>query len=167
MEVPQKYQALQMHLSSCFTVRLGATTTVHVRRIEEKDMSVSQALGAPVDEIMESIELVRRACFDAATTRCCCDWDALQPVPEGAEGSRARLSTFCRPMSRACQSQVRALALLGPVAAGVKAAPVFPHFACLGGRDDAPSQLQQQLFGGGTGERVGGGVGQSIGGAPA
>ena len=51
------------------------------------------------------------------------------------------------------------LALLGPVAARVKAAPVFPHFTCLAGGDDAPSQLQQQLFGGGAGERVGGGVG--------
>ena len=59
------------------------------------------------------------------------------------------------------------LALLGPVAARVQTASVFPHVTCLAGRDDAPSQLQQQLFGGGTGQRIGGGVGQSIGGAPA
>ena len=35
-----------------------ATTTVHLRRIEENDMSVSHALAAPVDEIMESSALV-------------------------------------------------------------------------------------------------------------
>ena len=58
-------------------------------------------------------------------------------------------------------------ALLGPVAARVQAAPVFPHFTGLAGGDDAPSQLQQQLFGGGTGQRVGGGAGESFGGAPA
>jgi hypothetical protein len=36
---------------------------VHLRRIEEKDMSLSQALATPVDEIMESSALVPRNGF--------------------------------------------------------------------------------------------------------
>src|SRR5262245_21239618 len=81
--------------------------------------------------------------------------------------------TVSRPSGAANRIRGRAgircllLALLGPVVAWVQAAPVFPHFASLAGGDDAPSQLQQQLLGGGTGERVGGGVGQAVGDAPA
>jgi hypothetical protein len=40
-----------------------ATTTVHLRRIEENDMSMSQALATPVDEIVESSALVPRNGF--------------------------------------------------------------------------------------------------------
>jgi hypothetical protein len=42
---------------------MGSTTTVHLRRIEEKDMSVSQALATPVDENMGSSVLVSRNGF--------------------------------------------------------------------------------------------------------
>ena len=62
MEVPQRYQELDVPLG-CFTVRLGSTITVHLRRIEENDMSVSQALATPVDEIVESSALVPRNGF--------------------------------------------------------------------------------------------------------
>ena len=44
-----------------FPDRMGSRITVH--RIEEKDMSVSQALATPVDEIMESSALVPRNGF--------------------------------------------------------------------------------------------------------
>jgi hypothetical protein len=40
-----------------------ATITVHLRRIEENDMSVSQALATPVDETVESSALVPRNGF--------------------------------------------------------------------------------------------------------
>jgi hypothetical protein len=40
-----------------------ATTTVHLHRIEENDMSVSQALATPVDKITESSALVPRNGF--------------------------------------------------------------------------------------------------------
>ena len=40
-----------------------ATTTVHLRRIEENDMSVSQALATPVDDTLESSALVPRNGF--------------------------------------------------------------------------------------------------------
>jgi hypothetical protein len=39
---------------------MGSTTTVHLRRIEENEMSVSQALATPVDEIVESSVLAPR-----------------------------------------------------------------------------------------------------------
>jgi hypothetical protein len=42
---------------------MGSTTTVQLRRIEEKDMSVSHALAAPVGEITESSALVPRNGF--------------------------------------------------------------------------------------------------------
>src|SRR5277367_2935049 len=53
------------------------------------------------------------------------------------------------------------LALVGPIALRVKAiAPVVPTVVASVARpDDAAAQLQQQLLGGGAGERVGDGVG--------
>jgi hypothetical protein len=48
-----------------------ATTTVHLRRIEENDMSVSQALATPVDEIIESSALVPRNGFLEPRCRVC------------------------------------------------------------------------------------------------
>ena len=81
--------------------------------------------------------------------------DEAAPADSGQEesdfaGSRARhRGQRDRPRRRI--SSVL-LALLGPVAARVQAAPVVPRLvASVAGGDDAPSQLQQQLLGGGTG----------------
>jgi hypothetical protein len=48
-----------------------ATITVHLRRIEENDMSVSQALATPVDEIIESSALVPHNGFLEPRCRVC------------------------------------------------------------------------------------------------
>ena len=54
MEVPQRYQDLQLYLQvlPCQTM---IDSHRALRRIEEKDMSVSQALVTPVDEVMAPI----------------------------------------------------------------------------------------------------------------
>src|SRR6185503_17557762 len=55
------------------------------------------------------------------------------------------------------------LALFGPVAVRVKAAPVVPGFvASVAGGDDAPSQLQQQLLGGLLRQGIGVGRAQCV-----
>jgi len=73
---------------------------------------------------------------------------------------------------RQCQTAIHELltwlVLLGPALRVKAVIPVVPRLpASLARPDDPPSQLQQQLLGGGTGESVGVGVVTRLGAVPA
>jgi hypothetical protein len=55
-----------------------ATTTLHLRRIEENDMSVSQALATPVDDTVQSSALVPRNGFHLEPRCRVCRNDRMQ-----------------------------------------------------------------------------------------
>ena len=97
---------------------------MHIRRIEEKDMSVSQAFGAPVDEIMESIELADCTHAVRLEPRCrVCRTDELRRKVNSLLASGASYAFILRSLAMsAVSSTLRSAPLRGSARRSVAAA---------------------------------------------